>query len=481
MKHSVSSRVSFFEPFTGLLEIIVYLLAVAVGSLCFVLNWLTVNGAVILCVGLLLALILLSWNRFAQGRHPCFLFLCTLTLMQGGRLLTYSLGYLQRPMRGGSFTQYGFDLSRDEGGMVLLCIALSAICVYAPCRWNYRFFPPTLSSSSDKRYLSYLYFIFLLAVPLQLLKSYAYYEYIQGHGGYVYFFINHAAVASSIPFFVRAGSLIALPVFVAIFVLETKRKRVYVATALYFISTAFILLIGLRGGLFALVLALWYAAGIKSRRKTSIAILALVAIGLILVGDVVQTLREDSNGLTRHMFAPITFVMLQGNSIEVTEAAVKYQHDFAPYSFSYLTHELENAFVSSDVSNYFRGKSLAFDVPVLLDSSSFSLGHGTGGSYIGEAYVLGGVAGVVLVSLLIGAGLQYMYHLSERPLSLVVVGLILPEVLIMPRGNLLDWLSVLLKYGLLFLVLYIGWLVFGLLAWLRKTPRTAGSSLTRPA
>jgi oligosaccharide repeat unit polymerase len=284
-----------------------------------------------------------------------------------------------------------------------------------------------------------------------------------------------------VPFLVRAGSLITLPVFVAIFVLEPRRRLVYLATVLYFLSTAFTLLLGLRGGLFALVLALWYVAGIKSRKKTSIAVLALVATGLILVGDVVQTLREDSNAWNEYMFAPIAFVMLQGNSIEVTEAAVKYRPVFAPYSFSYLFNELENAFQSNDVTNYFRGKSLAFDVPVQLDRTSFNRGRGTGGSYIGEAYVLGGVVGVALVSLLIGAGLHYLYHLSRNVLSLVVVGLILPDILIMPRGNLLDWLSVLLKYAVLFIVLYLGWLLFGFLVWLRRIPSLDYAKVDRSA
>ncbi len=463
------SRPSFFEPFAGLLEILTCLAVVATGSLCFILNWLTVNGAVILCVGIFLTLILLSWRRFDQGRHPCFLFLCTLTLLQGGRLLAYCLGYLPLPMRVGSFSEYGFDLSRDEAGTVLLCLALSAICIYAPCCWNYQFFPAP-AASPGKRYLSYLYLVFLLTLPLQLFKNYTYYKYIQAHGGYVYFFVNHAGVASSVPLPVRAASLITLPVFVAIFVLEPRRRLIYIVSILYFLSTLLILLLGTRGGLFGLALVLWYVAGVKSRRRTSVAGLVVVALGLILTGDVIQTLREDSNGLSRYIFAPITFVTLQGNSLEVTEAAVKYRSVFAPYSFSYLFYELDNAFLANDVTNYFRGKSLAFDVPVQLNRIAFNRGYGTGGSYIGEAYVLGGIVGVVLVSLLIGAGLHYLYDRSRDALGLVVVALILPDILIMPRGNLLDWLSVLLKYILLLVILYMGWFVFRFFVWLKKTP-----------
>jgi len=32
---------------------------------------------------------LLAWFRFDRGRHPCFLFLCVLTLLQAGRSIAY--------------------------------------------------------------------------------------------------------------------------------------------------------------------------------------------------------------------------------------------------------------------------------------------------------------------------------------------------------------------------------------------------------
>jgi oligosaccharide repeat unit polymerase len=446
------------------------LTVIATASLCFILDWLTVDGAAIVCTGILMAVLLLSWRRFDHGRHPCFLFLCTLTLLQGGRLVTYCLGYLRHPMRAGFFSQYAFDLDRDQSGIVLLCVALSAICIYAPCRLGYQFFPPP-STFPGKKYLSYLYTVFLLTLPLQIFKTYAYYEYVKDHGGYVYFFLNHAAVASSVPVTVRAASLITLPVFVAIFVFESRRMLVYITTIAYFISSTFTLLLGSRAGLFALVLVLWYVAGLKMRKKTNIVAVALLAICLLLVGDVVQALRENSGGVAQYTFAPIKFVMIEGTSLEVTETAVQYRSVFTPYALHYLFNDLQNAFVSSDVTNYFRGKSLAFDVPLLLDRRSFNGGHGTGGSYLGEAYVLGGTASVVVISLLIGAGLHYLYRLSKNALSLVIVALILPDILLMPRGNLLDWFSALLKYIILCFGLALGWLLFTFFVWLKRAPR----------
>src|SRR5664279_3926087 len=76
---------------TAAFEVLAYLCVVAIGTLCFLLGWLSPEGAGVLTVLLLAFLIGLAWSRFDQGRHPCFLFLCTLLLFQGGRLIGFCL------------------------------------------------------------------------------------------------------------------------------------------------------------------------------------------------------------------------------------------------------------------------------------------------------------------------------------------------------------------------------------------------------
>jgi hypothetical protein len=80
-------------------EILAYLAVVAAASLAFLAGWLSVNAAVVLTFALLASLIVLSWIHLGQGRHPVFLFLCTLMLFQGGRLIAYCLGAEPNPMR----------------------------------------------------------------------------------------------------------------------------------------------------------------------------------------------------------------------------------------------------------------------------------------------------------------------------------------------------------------------------------------------
>jgi oligosaccharide repeat unit polymerase len=450
-------------------EVLGYLCVVGVGTLCFLFGWLTPNGAGVLTVLLLSSLIVLAWKRFDQGRHPCFLFLCVLLFFQGGRLIAYCLGGLTDPLRVELMTLAPFDVTRNEAGSVLLLLALSAICVYAPCRWNYRPFA-LLDDIRARRYLPYLYVVFFAALPIQLFKNYRYYQYVQDHGGYAVIFMHHSNLAASVPFFVRAISLISFPALVAIFVLEKRKRFLYTVAALYFAAGSLILLLGSRGFIFGLVLALWYVSKAKSARRTRIMLAAVVVLALMLVADVIQNVREDSDEISTYTFLPIAFVASQGTSLNVTEVAVKYREVFAPYAVSYLLHELENAFVARDTSNYFRGKTLPSDIPVLLDPAAYSQGHGTGSSYLAEAYVIGGLTGVVVISLLIGAGLHLMHHFSGRAFSLFVVAMIIPDVLMMPRGNLLDWLSVFSRNVLSIVLLALGWGLYSMLTSIKHVP-----------
>jgi hypothetical protein len=321
--------------------------------------------------------------------------------------------------------------------------------------------------------------LFYATLPIQLFKNYRYYEYVQQHGGYLSFFINHGDIAASVPLFVRAIVLINLPAFVAIFIFERRKRYLYLATILYFAAASLVLLLGLRGGLFTLVLTLWYVASVKStKRRRMVAVAALVFV-LVLVGAVVGALREDPESLSTFAFAPIEFVTLQGNSLDVTEVAVKYRQVFAPYAASYLWTELKNAFVANDTTNYFRGRWLPFDVSVFLNRAAFELGSGTGGSYVAEAYVIGGLTGVVLISLLVGAGLHLLYRLSQNAIALFVVAMILPDVLGMPRGQLLDWLSVLMRSAISILILACGWLLYRTAIWPKRASRIGDVSSAR--
>ncbi len=438
------------------IEVLGYLSVAGFATLCFVLGWLSPNGAAVITVWLLAALILLSWTRFDQGRHPCFVFLCMLLLFQGGRLVGYCLGRIADPFQVEAMLDTPFGISREQAGIVMLSLVLSAICVYAPCRWNYRRVPPP-SDVAVRQYLPYLYLVFFSSLPFLLYKNYLYLRYIQEHGGYMVFFSDYSNLAASVPLVVRLAALFTLPVLVAIFVFETRKKLLYAVVALYFCCSVVILLTGTRMGLFSLILTLWYVTRIKSPQRSRIWRLALLAAMLVVVANLIGLARFGEEVEGRSVVDPVGFIATQGVSLAVTEVAVAHRSLFEPYVLSYLLHELQIEFVSADVSNYFRGRQFGFDVSVFLNPYLFEQGFATSGAYVGEAYVIGGLLGVMVISLLIGGGLRLMHTASGSAMLLVLVALVFPQVLLLPRGFLLGWGSTLIRAFILLVPIAVGW------------------------
>jgi hypothetical protein len=440
-------------------EVLGYLAVVAAAALAFLAGWLTVNGAVVLTVLLLTTLIILSWVHLGQGRHPVFLFLCTLMLFQGGRLVAYCLGSISDPFMVEVMVDSPFGISRDEAGIVMLCIVLSAICIYAPCRWNYRPVPPP-TDRNVRQYLPYLYLVFFSSMPFLLYKNYLYYRYIQAHGWYTVFFNDYSRLAASVPMVVRLAALLTVPVLVAIFVFETRKKLLYTVVVVYLCSSVVLLLTGTRMATFSLILTLWYVARIKSTQSARIWRLVVLAAALVVVANLVGLARfgEDVEG--RSAIDPVAFVATQGTSLAVTEVAVVHRDLFKPYVLSYLLYELQLEFVSSDVSHYFRGRQFGFDVSVFLNPYMFEQGFATSGAYVAEAYVIGGIFGVVVTSLLVGAGLRFMHACSRNAIMLVLVALVFSEVVLLPRGFLLGWASALIRAGALLVPLVLGWSLY---------------------
>jgi len=444
-------------------ELFAYLAAVAIATLCFLAGWLPVNGAVVLTVVLLASLIVMSWINLGQGRHPCFLFLCMLMLFQGGRLIAYCLGGVTDPLAVGLMLQVPFAVTRNVSGVVLLCLTLSAIGVYTPCRWNYRLVPPP-SDIGVSRYLPYLYLVFVASLPFLLYKNYLYFRYVQAHGGYVVFFSDYGSLAASVPFVVRIMALLPLPVLLLIFVFESRKKLLYAIVTLYFVSSVVLLLTGTRMASFSLILTLWYVAWIKSAKPARFWRLAVLAAALVIVANLIALARFGEEIEGRAAADAVGFIATQGISLGVTEVAVMHPEKFRPYVFSYLLHELQLEFVASDVSSYFRGRQFGYDVSVFLNLPLFSTGIATAGSYVGEAYVICGTLGVVVISLLLGGGLRFLYTCSSNLKALVVVAFVMPQVLLLSRGLLMGWASSLLRAFVLLLPIVLGWSLYQFMA-----------------
>ena len=457
------------------LEITIYVVVASLTAFLQIAGRLSLDAAAVLTTCLLLTIVIRAWNRFDGGRHPAFLFLCSLTLFQAGRLFGFCLGLLEHPLRIELMTSTPFDPSKETQAIVMLMIVTSAIAIYTPSSfWQRRL--AAVTSKDVIKFLPYLHLVFWLTIPLQVLKNFSYYQYARANGGYLVYFIDHDGLAASVPFWVRAASLITLPTFVVLFAFETRKRQLYLVTATYFLSSALILMIGSRGSLFGLMLSLWFLT-VRKTDKPVRAFKAVVALGMLVTLGAGIGLARDDGDRTEIALAPLQFLVGQGASMNVTEVGVEYRQEFRPHLRSYMKQELTSAFAARDQGSYRSGQQFASDVAVLLNTQAFEAGFGSGSAYLAEAYVVGGFVAVIAISLAIGGLLHTLSRISSSPIGLASAGLLLPDLLWMPRAGLLDWVSAALRNAAVILFLFVGWKIYESLRLLRKSLSVREESL----
>jgi len=384
-----------------------------------------------------IALLILSWRRFHGGLHPCWLFLLAITFFQGGALFGYLFGDTSNPFSITLMWITPFDVPERYRAETLLCIALSMLCVYLPCGYRAREerYRAEFSLSIRKITLS----MFYLFLPFEAYKIWTYIRFIQAHGGYAANLLLNADLLSSVGLPIRLLSLVCTCAFYNILLMETRTLRLRYVYASYLGVMLLSLGIGDRGGVLTLLVMIWYVH--KFKRHTRFNFLPLIIVGSAgaLLAAFIGYTRSNE---TIASLSILHFITGQGVSMQVTELAIAQRHFFAPHAWSYLIHG----------SRLFAGQQPAGslfndDVSGYLSNVRVTEGLGTGSSYIAEAFLLGGIPGVVLVSVCIGFLLRGLYSLSERKYGLALTIVLLPELIFLPRAEILSPLSRGLQYG----------------------------------
>ena len=284
------------------------------------------------------------------------------------------------------------------------------------------------------------------------------------------------------PLPVRLVALLNLPVFLAIFVIEKRKRLLWMIAVLYFGVAGLYLATGSRGGTLTMALVLWYLARIKSSKRTRVLVPVLLAAILICVAVVVDATRRARRGVQNYLLGPLEFIAQQGISLNVTEVAIKYKDLFRPHIASYLFHDLWLVFVPSDISRYVRGRVLKLGHGGVSESKPRQNGFWYWRIIPGGDVSIGGAGwrrGVVASARIWP---EPYLCLRQQCVGLIVVALILPDFLLMPRGDNLAWLSTLMRNAILFCPLLAGWWLFSLLSSLRgPSPRTLPPAPYGPA
>ncbi len=457
------------QKLTASIEVTGLLAIVATASTFAAIGFLTEVGCIWLTLVLLATILGLSWYQFDGGRHPCFLFMVMLFVFQGGRLVGYVVGLKQDPMLIEVQTRLPIAVEPKFAEITLLIIVLSAILVYFPCRYCYK--PAAFRRPLDNRWLPSLYALVFMTVPFSLYKNLMYYSYIRAHGGYLAIYTDNAAVLQSAGVVARTLSLVNVTAILVLFVVENRSKRMVAVLWLFVALSVLDLLIGFRGKFFSEMISLWFLVNLKTGRRFKLPYLISIASVISLIAVAIGFFRENQ---TFKMVSPLGFLVVQGVSLNVTEAAVKFHSTFSRFGWEYLWGGFLNGFTPSAAHGL---RLWSGDLSVFLNPVASDLGFGTASSYLGELYLFGEIPSIVIGSLAIGYCLHLLHRVSSRTAGALLLAFILPPVIYLPRLELLNPLAVLVKscIGLGVIAVFVLFFDFILrVLWIKASPRRAG-------
>jgi hypothetical protein len=432
----------------ALIEIFSYLSLLTVATCLVAMGVLSLTGCICLSVILLTGLVLLAWRRFDGGRHPCFLFLATLLVFQAGRLVGSLFGVVQEPMRIDLATAVPLDISTQSAELSLLAITLSAICIYFPSRINYK--RVDFLQGEEVRWLPALYALIFITAPFAIYKNLMYLLYIRSHGGYLVVFTDNAAVLQSAGLLARVISLIGANAILVAYVLERRPRRVALILALFFALSTIELLIGFRGKFFSEVLTIWLLHNLKTGRRFTLVPVLVVALMINIIAVVVAGFREESKTIA---LSPIAFLATQGNSLNVTEAAVEYHDRFSRHGADYLLGGFSAGLAPP--TSFREGQLWTVDLTTYLNPLAAKMGFGTASSYLAELYLFAGMPAVALGSIAIGCCLAFLHRISSETWGIIVLAFMLPSLIYLPRAELLGPLAILVKSLAAFTVIFL--------------------------
>lgn len=417
------------------LLLLLYILAI---SLLYALRMVSLNGVIICFDILVIFLLIWSWKRLNGGLHPCWLLLLAIGFFQGGALLGFLFGSTTDPFVVTLMFTSPISISEPYEVETILSVALAMVFVYLPCA--YRFSPTTYTPMFSLRVRQVAKYIFYGFLPFEFYKVWVYVRFVQSHGGYAANLLlnDELRMAAGTP--VRLASFVCTSAFYLLLLVENRTavlKYVYIA----FISTLLLSLgIGDRGGVLTRLVLIWYIQKFKTGNQFKFKTLLIVgSIGAILSSFIGQLRSNEKIEGTMNV---MHFITGQGVSLQVTELAVARRAEFGSHAVSYLIHG-----AGLGTGERRSGQLFDQDLASYLSNVRVEQGLGTGSSFIAEAFLLGGLLGVIIVSTCIGFALRKMYEVSGRKYGLVPTIMFLPAIVFMPRAEILSPIHSGLKIG----------------------------------
>ena len=399
---------------------------------------------------------------FGKSWHPVFLFIGTLTLFQGGLIISsifdnnIDLSYV-------SLMGANIFLGENTVRITILLISLSywfaLIGAYLGSKSKIKIKNLKKLRTKDYNFLKQLFLvIFFIAMPFYMYKQFVYFSYFLQFG-YLAFYQSTKFLEEAV-FLVRIFSFLVPIAFLGYFFIEKNKQLIFLICLIYFIISLPTLLCTFRGQFFTFWLTIFLFYKRKFNNKLSFKSLFIMVVVISIVGLLISFMRENVSFDVDIIYFilnknPILeFFKQQGVSFYVTAMAIEFKHEFAPNILKYLMWEPISAIFSTALS--VPGRAFATDLMIKINYDGYLMGYGTGSSYLAEAYLLGGSVAVCLTSFFIGYILSKLYKNFEYAniYIKILIFTVIQYVFFLPRDLLLMPLAQAIKVGVYLLLLF---------------------------
>jgi oligosaccharide repeat unit polymerase len=395
---------------------------------------------------------------FGRYWHSVFLFIGTLTLFQGGLIIssifdnTTDLSYVW--LMGANFF-----LKEDTIRLSILLISLSywLVLLGAYLGNSSKIQKVEGAEYSNYNFLKGLFLtIFLISLPFYAYKQFSYFNYFLQYG-YLGFY-QSTSYLEKVGFIVRAISFLSPVTFLAYFFLEKNKKFIFLISIVYFILSIPTLLSGFRGDFFTFWITVFLFYKYRFNNKLSFKGLFILIVIISIIGLSISYMRENlsySLEFTLNRNPILEFFRQQGVSFYVTAMAIEFKDEFAKNILNYLMWEPISAIFPNALS--MPKRAFATDLMIKINYKGYLMGYGTGSSYLAEAYLLGGLFAVCLISFFIGYILSKLFkHFNYANIYIKIVILtVIQYAIFLPRDLLLMPLSQAIKVSVYLLSLFL--------------------------
>ncbi|ADC88775.1 hypothetical protein Thal_0139 [Thermocrinis albus DSM 14484] len=392
---------------------------------------------------------------FGKKWHPVLIFMGTLTLFQGGLIIS-SIFDTSIDISFVFLMEANLYLQEDSLRTAMLIINLSYWFVLLGGLWgsisdNYKL----KDYYNNNGFLKKLFLaIFLIALPFYIYKIFIYFFYFL-QGGYMAFYQSTEYLEKA-GFITRAISYFAYIGLLGYFLQEQNRKYIFTVLFIWLFMTLPVLLSGFRGQFFTfwLTIFLFYKKRFDKRLKLREIFIVFIIVSVLSL--IVSYYREAGTlGFLLPKNPVLEFLKQQGVSFFVTAMAVEFSDEFSGKILKYLLWEPLGAIYSQYSS--LPDRAFATDLMIKINYQGYLMGYGVGSSYLAEAYLLSGILGTCIVSFFIGFILSKLWNMfdSVNIYGKILVFVAVQGIIYLPRDLLLMPLSYVIKAGVYVLALYI--------------------------